>query len=538
MGRKAGEDNILGGIGLFMHSSLECGTSNLTKERFVLEKEYDQDELLHGIQNALTAFARGGSTATRSPLTATKETSSAGEIKLGDVDANDRGPLKVLFLSADTGGGHRASAESLAAQFLRHFPGSTYDLLDVWTPCGVYPWKTLVDSYTHMSAHPRQWRFFFHTSNMFLSEKGADWHSNLFCGKGIRKRIIEYDPDVVVCVHPAMTGSPSYQLARLSKKLGKHVPFYTVVTDLGTAHATWFRSKRCDKIYVASDRIKKLAKRRGRFPDNKIVEAGLPIRQAFADEEEKLGDRTSEAGRAYQASVRKELDIDTDRQMVLVMGGGEGVGGLETIVDELYTQFMKDGITASIYVVCGRNEKLKESLASKDWSALLTQERKTRKRDRVARIFKGGKKAEGETPTSADETAKGDVKVVGLGFVTKMAEYMVGADVLVSKAGPGTIAEAACVGLPVMMTSFLPGQEAGNVDVVLENNFGEYNDKPVEISEIVSGWLQNPELLAEMSKNAKSVGRPHAAEEIVIDIGTCANAWKSLDSGAGRMSDL
>ena len=42
--------------------------------------------------------------------------------------------------------------------------------------------------------------------------------------------------------------------------------------------------------------------------------------------------------------------------------------------------------------------------------------------------------------------------VVPLGFVTNMAEYMVASDVLVSKAGPGTIAEAAAVGLPVMMT--------------------------------------------------------------------------------------
>jgi len=33
-----------------------------------------------------------------------------------------------------------------------------------------------------------------------------------------------------------------------------------------------------------------------------------------------------------------------------------------------------------------------------------------------------------------------------------MAEYMVAADVLVSKAGPGTIAEAAAVGLPVMLS--------------------------------------------------------------------------------------
>lgn len=43
------------------------------------------------------------------------------------------GPLKILFLSSDTGGGHRASAEALANQFQRLFPGTTYDLFDIWT---------------------------------------------------------------------------------------------------------------------------------------------------------------------------------------------------------------------------------------------------------------------------------------------------------------------------------------------------------------------------------------------------------------------
>jgi 1,2-diacylglycerol 3-beta-galactosyltransferase len=86
-----------------------------------------------------------------------------------------------------------------------------------------------------------------------------------------------------------------------------------------------FRSKRCDKIYVASERIRKIAKRRGRFPDDKIVMTGLPIRQSFTEEAEKLGDRTSEAGKAYQKEVREALSVDTDRQMVLVMGGGEGL---------------------------------------------------------------------------------------------------------------------------------------------------------------------------------------------------------------------
>merc|ERR1711862_425822 len=68
----------------------------------------------------------------------------------------------------------------------------------------------------------------------------------------------------------------------------------------------------------------------------------------------------------------------------------------------------------------------------------------------------------------------GRVNVIPLGFVNQMAKYMVASDVLVTKAGPGTIAEAASVGLPVMLTSFLPGQEEGNVDFVINKQFGCY----------------------------------------------------------------
>ena len=46
-----------------------------------------------------------------------------------------------------------------------------------------------------------------------------------------------------------------------------------------------------------------------------------------------------------------------------------------------------------------------------------------------------------------------------MGFVKKMSELMEVADCLVTKAGPGTIAEAAIRGLPTMLSSYLPGQE-------------------------------------------------------------------------------
>jgi 1,2-diacylglycerol 3-beta-galactosyltransferase len=337
-----------------------------------------------------------------------------------------------------------------------------------------------------------------------------------------------------------MNGAPLISTQKISKKLGKHIPFFTVVTDLGSGHCTWFQ-KDVDKLYLASERLRRLAKRRGRLADEKIVMTGLPIRRDFAVEAELLGDRTSEAGKAYQAQKKSLLKLDPNRPVVLVMGGGEGVGSLSKIVDELYTSFTSDGVDATILVVCGRNEKLKTELASKDWDAVVDKQLARRSRSglrrfvRVPKLFalrKRNKKANGVTiPNNAGNgvSRSSKVNVIGLGFVTNMADYMVAADVLVSKAGPGTIAEAASVGLPVMLTSFLPGQEAGNVDYVLENGFGDYCRKPAKIAETVSSWLQNPSYLAELSHKSSNVGHPQAAEEIVLDIGSITHTWKVLN---------
>ena len=61
-----------------------------------------------------------------------------------------------------------------------------------------------------------------------------------------------------------------------------------------------------------------------------------------------------------------------------------------------------------------------------------------------------------------------------LGFVSNVEDYMHAASVLITKAGPGTIAEAACCRLPCILSSFLPGQEEGNVEYVRNSGIGDY----------------------------------------------------------------
>ena len=193
-----------------------------------------------------------------------------------------------------------------------------------------------------------------------------------------------------------------------------------------------------------------------------------------------------------------------------------------------------NGVDATICVVCGRNEKLKAELESCDWDAVLRGEHRVRKKGLLSRFRRKRSKALQDAMDQSKETVngserKGRVKVVGLGFITRMAEYMVAADILVSKAGPGTIAEAAAVGLPVMLTSYLPGQEAGNVDFVLDNEFGDFADDPVAIGEEVATWLQDAELMRKMSEKATEAGRPNAAAEIVLDIGARTQTWMALN---------
>ena len=126
-----------------------------------------------------------------------------------------------------------------------------------------------------------------------------------------------------------------------------------------------------------------------------------------------------------------ELGLEKGRRTVLIVGGGDGVGSLGDIVEATAQELSKECPgDAQVIAVCGKNAKLRSRLESKQW---------------------------------------GDVHVQVRGFVKQMSDYMEIADVMITKAGPGTIAEATIRGVPTMLSSFLPGQEAGNVPFVTEN---------------------------------------------------------------------
>lgn len=114
-----------------------------------------------------------------------------------------------------------------------------------------------------------------------------------------------------------------------------------------------------------------------------------------------------------------------------------------------------------------------------------------------------------------------------LGYVSNMPEWMRASDVVVSKAGPGTIAEALCCGLPLLLVWYLPGQERGNVEWVVDIGAGRYVPRDEQLVEAVAELAApGSEALASMRVAVKAAARPEATRRI-------AELIDALAGGAG-----
>ena len=100
------------------------------------------------------------------------------------------------------------------------------------------------------------------------------------------------------------------------------------------------------------------------------------------------------------------------------------------------------------------------------------------------------------------------------GFVNEMPAFMRAADVLVTKAGPGTISEALNAGLPMILYSRLPGQEDGNISYVVSKGAGVWAPHPDQIISALSRWVKDPDKRLRAVQACLRLARPQAAREI------------------------
>lgn len=366
---------------------------------------------------------------------------------------------RVLILMSDTGSGHRTAAQAIGDAIHQLYADRCEVLVeDIWVDHTGWPLNRLPGLYPWLSdAGARWWQWIWRLSLHQSVRQGVLGAANALIERRIMRLLAGLQPDVVVSVHPLLT----HLGMRWVQRAGLRVPFFSVVTDMVTVHPAWVHPAATGCL-VATAAARAQAIAHG-MPPHKIAVYGQPVGLQFA------------RARGDKQMLRQALGLDPARPAVLIVGGGDGVGR----VFEIARAVAITATQAQLVVVAGRNRALEQRLQGAAW----------------------------EIPAQIH------------GFVHNMPELMAAADILITKAGPGTIGEAFIAGLPLILSGFIPGQEAGNVQYVLEQGAGAYAVTPPQIAALAQAWLApgNPRLLR-MQQNAARLARPQAALEIARHI--------------------
>lgn len=367
---------------------------------------------------------------------------------------------RIVFLMSDTGAGHRSAANAIRAAMERRYPGLySFELVDVYRRYTPPPFKYLPELYPRwVNWARRSWGLGYWLADAPRRSVAVMAVLGRLWGAGLRRMLAEHPADVIVCVH-ALFSRPTMRILQAST--GPRPPFVTVVTDLVTAHAFWYEPA-VDRCLVPTPETYARGLALGLTPAQLCL-TGLPVHPRFVD------------NLPAKDEARRALELHPTLPAVLLVGGGDGMGPIYRIAQALNSQRLE----MQLIVVAGRNRALQRRLEAVPW----------------------------HQPTLITP------------FVHSMPELMAASDILVTKAGPSTICEAVAVGLPLILSGAVPGQEDGNVRFVTQHGLGTYAPGPAEVARTVATWLaQGPTVLAQRAAAVRRFARPDAVWTIAEEI--------------------
>ncbi len=357
----------------------------------------------------------------------------------------------ILFLFSDTGGGHRSAAEAIIEAIHLEFP-EQFDtrMVDIFRQYAPLPLNYAPDIYPHLSRYPKMWKLGYEVSDGTRRIRAFYDVMWPYLRRAVHQLLKENPVDLIVSVHQLVN------IPLLRSRLSNNIRFVTVVTDLVSTHSAWYHTG-ADLVIVPTAPAKEKALKSG-LPTEKVMVIGQPIAEKFVNQTQNKID------------LRDRFGWDKDLLTVLLVGGGEGMGNLERHAMAInHSQ-----LPIQLIIVAGRNQPLKTKLENQKWNMPL-------------RIY---------------------------GFVNEMPEFMQASDILITKAGPGTISEAFISGLPMILYSKMPGQEDGNVGYVINQGAGVWAPHPDMMVESLENWIKLPEELRNVSLKSSQLAKPNASRDI------------------------
>lgn len=361
---------------------------------------------------------------------------------------------RVVMLYGDSGGGHRSAADAITMA-LKSLYGNEYEVIYLNGFKLLPPLLRNVDvDYPMWVNYGRMiYALSYHASN---GRRRVAAIRRVFepISDAVADEIIKREPaDIYVSTHPIYNGAMSPAIKRLRVKS----KFINVVTDLVSGHIAHYVPD-VDYCIVPTEECR-LEAIENLVPPEKISVVGQPV---WPDFRQRMGNRTA---------TRAALGLSEDLPVVLLMGGGDGMGRLGITGQEVAFS----GLPLQLVVVCGRNETVKREM----------------------------------------EYINPRVPMKVLGFVNNIPELMGASDILITKAGPGTIAEAFIAGLPILLYDAIPGQEEGNVDYVVNQGAGVWCPfLPYAVTKQVKLLITDAGRMNRMRAASARLAKPDSAFEI------------------------
>lgn len=321
-------------------------------------------------------------------------------------------------------------------------------------------WSTLTAAFADPALDVYRWVYRYAPWMCGLYYKALYW-------KFVRKQIAEYTkrshrPTFEKAIHDFPTDviiGTSYGFDSLTLELQKTVQssgqkkplFINIVVDPRTFFATNIVED-ADLNCVFDEEIAQRC--RTRFPGIHVVPTGWFVRPEFHDHHPKK-------------ELRRELGLDEDVLTFLFVAGSEG----EVKSAQLIPELLKSAQPLQIILACGSNEKLRQKFQA------LVDEYK-------------------DVPNK---------RFITLPFTKELHKYVRSADLLIGKAGPNSIFEAAACGTPFFATTHITGQEDGNLEIIKEYKMG-YVEENLDVAvNMLRNIIDYPEELKQFEEPLKKL---------------------------------
>lgn len=299
---------------------------------------------------------------------------------------------------------------------------------------------------------PKLWEYLYDNPAVVRRLERIKKAVHKFNSPKLKKLFEEFKPDAVACTQ----AFPCGMVADYKKIYNSNLPLVAVLTDF-VPHAFWVYDT-VDYYITPSQEVSERLQKKG-IPLSRIKILGIPFDPKF--------------NIPYNRdAILNKLGMDPAKPTILIMGGGHGLGPMKTIIQSLE----KTKSDLQEIVVTGVNRRLENTL------------KKTAQNSRH--------------------------KVLILGFVDYVDELMSVADIILTKPGGITTAEALAKGLAMLIIKPIPGQEENNTVYLIQKGAAIKIDDLKTLNEVVDSLLLGHERLDALRSAARAIAKPQASVDI------------------------